>query len=62
VEILKQESTIQVFVDGQLIHAYVDIGSLGKPLKRGRFGVRHFGGGDLEAVYSGMKISEVCRS
>ena len=52
VEIVKYDVSVQVHVDGRLVHAYVDAGTYGPPLRRGRFGLRHCAGGKLEAFYA----------
>jgi len=59
VEIVKSAETIQVYVDGRLCHAYVDAGCYGPRLNRGRFGIRHFSGGELEAYYSHFEVFKV---
>lgn len=59
VEILKWGPTVQVHVDGRLIHAYVDAGCYGPILKRGRFGLRHFSGADLESCYGNFEVHEL---
>ncbi len=42
---LKRGESLQVFVDGKLIHAYVDAGVYGPVLGGGQFGLKLFGGG-----------------
>ncbi|MBA3708501.1 MAG: DUF1961 family protein [Planctomycetes bacterium] len=59
VELLKLGSMVQVLVDGRLIHAYVDVGTYGPVLTGGRFGIRHFSGGRLDARYGAMTISDL---
>jgi hypothetical protein len=51
VAILSYRETHEVYVDGTLVHAYVDAGCYGAPLAKGRFGIRHFSGEPLECVY-----------
>ena len=56
VEFLKRDETAQVYVDGKLIHAYVDAGVYGPPPSRGRFGIRHFSAQELEAYYDNFQV------
>lgn len=50
-EFLKRDATMQVYVDGKLVHSYVDAGVYGSPPAKGRFGVRHFSAQELESFY-----------
>ncbi len=59
VELLKYGPTFQVFVDGALVHAYVDAGVYGDPPAKGFFGIRHFAGADLDACYDNFEIASV---
>jgi hypothetical protein len=59
VEIVKRAETIQVHVDGQLIHHYVDIGAYGPVPMKGRFGIRHFSAQALESEYELFEIRGV---
>jgi hypothetical protein len=51
VEILSYHESHEVYVEGTLLHAYVDAGCYAVPLTRGRFGIRHFSGEPLECLY-----------
>jgi len=57
VEFLKFGPAFQVYVEGKLIHSYVDVGSHGAPLAGGRFAVRHFSGDRLRAEYGDFKVN-----
>ena len=58
VELLKYDESVQVFVNGVLIHAYVDTGCYGPVLQRGCFGLRHFSGeGEFETSYGRFEIA-----
>jgi len=60
VELIKYDASVQVFVNGKLIHAYVDTGCYGPVLTRGRFGLRHFSGeGEFETEYGRFQIVEL---
>ncbi|MCX7804452.1 MAG: DUF1961 family protein [Planctomycetota bacterium] len=59
VELLKYGPTFQVFVDGALIHSYVDAGVYGDPPAKGCFGIRHFAGADLDACYDNFEIAAI---
>jgi hypothetical protein len=58
-EFVKYGASMQVFVDGKLIHAYVDAGTYGPCLMQGQFGMRHFANGALEAYYANFKATAV---
>lgn len=47
VELLTWNGMAQVYVDGNLIHAYPDAGVYGPELHKGRFGLRLFAGGEM---------------
>lgn len=49
--------TIQVHVDGALIHHYVDTGAHGPALGAGRFGIRLFAGLPMEATITDVRIA-----
>ncbi len=55
VQILSYREIHEVFVDGTLVHAYVDTGCYAAPLSKGRFGIRHFSGEPLECVYGKLR-------
>jgi hypothetical protein len=60
VELLKFGRSAQVFVDGRLIHAYVDVGVYGPPRESGCFGLRHFSGqGEFETEFANFQITEL---
>lgn len=59
VEIVKYGPSVQVFVDLRLIHAYVDAGCYGPMPASGRFGIRHFAGGRLDAYYSNFAAASL---
>lgn len=59
VEIVKRAETIQVHVDGKLIHHYVDIGVYGPVPVKGRFGIRHFSAQALESEYEAFEVRGV---
>lgn len=56
VELLRLGTSMQVYVDGRLIHAYLDGGVYGAPPAPGCFGLRAFSGGDLELTLSGFRM------
>jgi hypothetical protein len=58
-EFVKLGQTVQVHVDGKLIHAYVDTGTYGAPPARGRLCIRHFAGHVLQSLYNSFEIAEV---
>ncbi|HYF49699.1 MAG TPA: DUF1961 family protein [Planctomycetota bacterium] len=59
VEIVKLGPSMQVFVDLRLVHSYVDAGVYGPPPAKGRFGIRHFAGGRLDAYYSNFAAASL---
>jgi len=61
-EIFKFDETIQVFVDGKLIHHYFDGGSFGPVLTAGCFGIRLFSGGNMEAELEDFQVSELVKT
>jgi hypothetical protein len=56
IELLRLGASMQVYVDGRLIHAYLDGGAFGPPPAAGCFGLRAFSGGDLELTLSGFRM------
>ena len=59
VEIVKFGPSMQVFVDLRLVHSYVDAGCYGPVPGSGRFGIRHFSAGRLDAYYSGFEAASL---
>jgi hypothetical protein len=60
VELLRCNATVQVLVNRNLIHSYVDAGCYGQRPKPGRFGLRHFAGeGTYETKISKFQISKL---
>ncbi len=62
VEILRSQSTIQIYVDEKLIHSYLDGGVYGTPLEKGCFGIRLFSGSNMEATLANFQVSKLERS
>ncbi len=60
VEILQVLDSIQVIVDGRLVHHYVDAGVYGPPLTHGRFGIKQFG--RITAWYDNIEVCSLSRS
>ncbi len=58
VELVKSGSSVQVFVDGRLIHAYVDVGAFGVVRDHGCFGIRTFAGDEMELAITNFFIFE----
>lgn len=60
IELQRFDATVQVLVDGALIHSYVDAECYGKRPGRGRFGLRHFAGeGTYETKLSNFEITSL---
>jgi hypothetical protein len=57
VELLRVGRSMQVFVDGRLVHAYIDGGAYGPVPGRGRFVLRTFSGGEMELTLAGLSIT-----
>jgi len=59
VDFLKHGVTVQVHIDGRLLHSYFDAATYGAPPTQGRFGVRHFSAQRLIAYYADVEVCEL---